>query len=46
MKKYKTTFAPAIKHVRSCRPNVCPNLGFELQLKHYQEQLGVSNDKK
>jgi hypothetical protein len=39
MKKYNTPFAPAIKHVRSCRPNICPNLGFELQLKHYQEVL-------
>ena len=36
MKKYQQAFAPAIKHVRSCRPNICPNLGFELQLKHYQ----------
>lgn len=32
-------FAPAISHVRACRPSVCPNLGFELQLKHYQATL-------
>ena len=41
MKKYRTPFLPAIKHVRKCRPAVCPNLGFELQLKHYQELLGL-----
>ena len=45
MKKFKTTFAPAIKHVRSCRPNICPNLGFELQLKHYQDVLNQSEKK-
>lgn len=39
MKKYSLAFAPAIKHVRSCRNNICPNLGFELQLKHYQTLL-------
>jgi hypothetical protein len=39
MKKYGIAFSPAIKHVRSCRPNICPNLGFELQLKHYQNLL-------
>ena len=45
MKKFKTNFAPAIKHVRSCRPNICPNLGFELQLKHYQEVLSLAEKK-
>jgi hypothetical protein len=43
MKKYRTAFLPAIKHVRNCRPNVCPNLGFELQLKHYQQLLGLED---
>ena len=46
MKKYQQAFAPAIKHVRSCRPNVCPNLGFELQLKHYQDTLNLGQTKK
>jgi len=42
MKKYKSAFSPAIKFVRNCRPNICPNLGFELQLKNYQQILEKS----
>ena len=36
MKKYDSIFSNALKYVRKIRPNVCPNLGFELQLKKYQ----------
>lgn len=39
MKKYNSTFGPALKFIRKIRPSVCPNLGFELQLKKYQEKL-------
>lgn len=39
MKKYHLMFGPALKIIRKIRPSVCPNLGFELQLKKYQEQL-------
>lgn len=39
MKKYDSMFTNALKFVRKIRPNVCPNLGFELQLKKYQEKL-------
>ena len=39
MKKYNVDFVSAIKAVRSRRANICPNLGFERQLKLYQEQL-------
>jgi hypothetical protein len=46
MKKYNSEFSPALKYVRKCSPNVCPNLGFELQLKKYQERLGISEFKK
>lgn len=34
--KYKhMTFHDALKLLKSKRPQVCPNLGFELQLKSY-----------
>lgn len=39
MKKYDSSFANALKFVRKIRSSVCPNLGFELQLKKYQEKL-------
>lgn len=42
MKKYNSIFSNAIKYVRKMRPNVCPNLGFELQLKKYQEKLTIT----
>jgi hypothetical protein len=29
------TFLEALKYTKSKRPEVCPNLGFELQLKKY-----------
>jgi len=30
------TFAQALKFLKAKRPQVCPNLGFELQLKNYE----------
>jgi hypothetical protein len=45
MKKYDTLFINALKHVRKIRSNVCPNLGFEMQLKKYQDKLSKDNDK-
>lgn len=30
------TFLQALKFLKSKRPQVCPNLGFELQLKSYE----------
>ena len=39
-------FGSAIKYVRKIRPNICPNLGFELQLKKYQDTLGLGEVKK
>ncbi len=30
------TFAQGLKFLKSKRPQVCPNLGFELQLKNYE----------
>jgi hypothetical protein len=36
MKKYQVLFATAFKHIKKIRPAICPNLGFELQLKKYQ----------
>jgi hypothetical protein len=41
MKKYEEGFANALKFVKKIRPSVCPNLGFELQLKKYQEKLST-----
>ena len=35
--KYKgMTFLQALKYLKSKRPQVCPNLGFQLQLKNYE----------
>jgi len=45
MKKYDAMFINALKHVRKIRSNVCPNLGFEMQLKKYQEKLSKDSDK-
>jgi hypothetical protein len=45
MKKYDAVFINALKHVRKIRSNVCPNLGFEMQLKKYQDKLTKDNDK-
>lgn len=36
MKKKCWGFKEAISFVRQARPNVCPNLGFERQLKEYE----------
>jgi hypothetical protein len=46
MRKFDTAFSAALKYVKKIRSNVCPNLGFELQLKKYQEQLGLGEHKK
>lgn len=39
MKKEKMSFKDAIALVRKSRPSVLPNLGFERQLKRYEEEL-------
>jgi protein-tyrosine phosphatase len=39
MKKKCMGFKDAISFVRQARPNVCPNLGFERQLKEYEISL-------
>jgi hypothetical protein len=39
MRKEKLTFQKAITLVRQSRPKVLPNLGFERQLKKYEELL-------
>ena len=44
MKKYDPHFMNALRFVRKIRPSVCPNLGFELQLKKYQEKLGHTEE--
>jgi protein-tyrosine phosphatase len=36
MKRKNCGFKEAISFVRQARPNVCPNLGFERQLKEYE----------
>ena len=41
MKKYNSTFLNAIGVVKKIKPNICPNLGFELQLKNYQNILNL-----
>jgi len=35
MKKNKIGFKDAIGIVKNKRPGICPNLGFEMQLKKY-----------
>jgi protein-tyrosine phosphatase len=38
--KYRyMSFLAALKLLKSRRPQVCPNLGFELQLKAYERQV-------
>jgi protein-tyrosine phosphatase len=39
MKKLNMSFKDAIAYVRKSRPSVLPNLGFERQLKKYEEAL-------
>jgi len=39
MKKNSWSFKEAIQFVRQSRPGVCPNLGFERQLKEYEQHL-------
>ena len=39
MKYNKMSFKEAIALVRKRRPSVLPNLGFERQLKKYEEQI-------
>lgn len=43
MKKHRLTFREAINFVRDRRSVVCPNLGFEMQLKQYEKQLFAGN---
>lgn len=38
MKYQKKTFHQALNHTRERRSVICPNLGFELQLKKYHPQ--------
>lgn len=42
MKKHQMSFKEAIALVRKARPAVLPNLGFERQLKKFEEELKVS----
>ena len=42
MRKKDLSFKAAIQFVRKYRSGVCPNLGFELQLKEYEKELGNS----
>lgn len=39
MRKEKMDFKDTISFVRKARPKVLPNLGFERQLKKYEETL-------
>jgi hypothetical protein len=39
MKKNSWSFKEAIGFVRKSRPEVCPNLGFEMQLKKYEREI-------
>ena len=45
MRKEKIGFKEAITHVRNSRPKVLPNLGFESQLKNYEEYLRKEDKK-
>jgi hypothetical protein len=44
MKKYSKTFKTAFSYVKKIKSNVCPNLGFEMQLKNYQKNLNIENE--
>lgn len=39
MKHKNWTFHEAIAYVRTSRPKVCPNLGFERQLKEFERNM-------
>lgn len=41
MQKQRLTFQEALNHCRRKRPTICPNLGFERQLKIYEKALGI-----
>lgn len=43
MRKESWSFKKAIEFVRAKRRIVCPNLGFELQLKEYEKQCCLKN---
>jgi hypothetical protein len=43
MRFSKMGFKEAVAEVRRHRPSVLPNLGFERQLKKYEEQLRVTS---
>ena len=44
MKVNRESFKSAIKFVKNIRPTICPNLGFELQLKKYETELGIGTN--
>ena len=44
MKKNSWGFKEAIAFVRKSRPEVCPNLGFEMQLKKYEKELNKKTE--
>ena len=39
MRKNQLTFKSAIQLVKKHRSGICPNLGFELQLKQYEKEV-------
>ena len=39
MKSQGMTFDAAFKHVKQCRPCICPNDGFRKQLQSYEKSL-------
>lgn len=42
MRKNRWGFRRSIDFVRKRRPCVCPNLGFEMQLKAYEKELAMA----
>lgn len=39
MKTHSMNFHEALNHCKKCRPEVCPNISFERQLKLYEKSL-------
>ena len=37
------SFKEALKYCKDKRPQICPNLGFELQLKEYEKKKMMVN---
>jgi hypothetical protein len=42
MKEHQMTFHQALNHCKKCRPEVCPNISFERQLKIYEKSMGYN----